>query len=158
VNHNRALQGYRHKSRGKPIFRPGTNLSEPRSRTRNSTNLARPHKSLTASPSSKLRHSSAQLCLHRLGTLKSETCSTYIDVSLQGRKHSKVEVLEGLRRRVNSARTAAARVDLLYSKQPTRSTFCCQLLHSSRRNHSHVPKLPRLVHTRLADFILAHVC
>ena len=56
-------------------------------------NLARPHKSLAASPPSELQQCSVLISHHRLAVLERETCSSYIDVSLQGRNHQMVEVL-----------------------------------------------------------------
>jgi hypothetical protein len=62
---------------------------------KNSTNLARPHKSLEASLSSIPQQFSALICSHRLGARARETCSLYIEVSLQRRQHRVTEVLEG---------------------------------------------------------------
>jgi hypothetical protein len=61
----------------------------------NSTNLARPHESLEASLCSIIQQSAALISSYRLGTRARETCSTYIEVSLQRRQHQMTEVLEG---------------------------------------------------------------
>jgi hypothetical protein len=91
VNHNRPLQGYKHKSRRKPIS-PQAQISQ---NLEVEQEQHKPRKTAQIARGIAILDTTTVSGADLFASLRYETCSTYIEVSLQRRQHRVTEVLEG---------------------------------------------------------------